>query len=463
MADADIAVNSPLWWIKRLDTKLASRRPRYDKLERYFSGDHPLPEGDQRCREMFKAFQRKARTNYMRLVAMSPAERMQLVGFRTGGSDTTEQNDTEAWDIWQANHLDADSSMTHQAALVFSDAYVIVGPGEGDGKERMPLITTEDPRQVIVEASPTNRREARAGMKTWVDDVDELRHAVLYLPNEVHYFQTKKGDHGKATPVWELEQDPATNTLGKVPIVRFVASPNLRGDGIGEFEDVLDIQDRINDTILNRLVIAKLQAYRQRWVTGIESEDEDGNEIDLPFIPGVDLLWAVDGENITFGEFAQVDLTPLLKAIEADVQAIVTLTGLPPHYVAGDIVNASADALAAAESRLVAKVRNHELQFGESWEQVMRLAFTYREQPDHIGPGAEVVWADPERKSVAQLSDAAVKQQTAGVPWRQRMELLGYTPGQISRMAADRADDAILAASLGPAPATGDTGGAAGA
>ena len=65
----------------------------------------------------------------------------------------------------------------------------------------------------------------------------------------------------------------------------------------------------------------------------------------------------------------------------------------------------------------------------------------------------EVVWADPESRSLADLSDAAVKQQAAGVPWRQRMELLGYTPAQIDGMEADRAQDAILASLAAPGPA----------
>jgi hypothetical protein len=38
-----------------------------------------------------------------------------------------------------------------------------------------------------------------------------------------------------------------------------------------------------------------------------------------------------------------------------------------------------------------------------------------------------------------------VKKSTAGVPWRQRMEDMGYTPAEISRMEIDRAADAMNA------------------
>lgn len=442
---------SPGWWLARLDKKLQDRRRRYDRLERYYSGDHPLPEGDERCRELFRRFQRKARTNYMELVVESTHERLRVEGFRTGG-DSSAENDRTAWRIWQANNLDADSDMVHETALWASDAYVLVGPPPDDGA--VPLITAEDPRQVIAEHHPVNRRVLRAALKTWVDDVDEKRRAVLYLPGTIHYFVGPKPAAHTERPrtTWEEEDEPVANPLGQVPVVRFVTRPRLGGDGRGEFEGVIDIQDRINDTILNRLIITKMQAYRQRWVKGVQTHDEDGNELELPFIPGVDLLWAVEDTDVEFGEFAQVDLKPVLEAIRDDVKMLVTLTGLPPHYVQGDLINASADALAAAESRLVAKVASRQISYGESWEQVMRLAFAYLSEKDALGPDAQVIWADPERKSDAQLADAAVKKQQAGVPWRQLMTDLHYSPQEIERMQSDRAQDALLAASTAAAP-----------
>lgn len=468
------------WWLARLDERLWMRRRRYDRLYRYYMGNADLPEGDERCREMFRRFQKKARTNMCRLVANAVNERLEVVGFRAGAA-TTPGNDMNAWQIWQANHLDADQSLVHLNALIMSDAYVIVGPpdDDGDGDETgFPLITGEDARQVIAEMDPINRRKVRAALKTWYDDVDQRRHAVLYLPDSINYFsvQTDNYDsirHDMQSPYspprvsydsWETESEPVDNPISPVvPVVRFVVEPMLGGDGLGEFEDVIDIQDRINDTILNRLVIQKVQAYRQRWVTGVETEDENGNDLDLPFVPGVDLLWAVDDDTVKFGEFGVTDLKPILDAIKDDVTHLTMLTGLPPHYVAGDIVNASADALAAAEARLVVKAARRASQFGEAWEQVLRLAYLYMDQADAFGVDAEVQWKDPERKTPAQVADAVVKKQMAGVPWRQRMEDLGYSPTQIERMKAERAADALLAHALAAANAAGGAPNASGA
>jgi hypothetical protein len=463
MAD-DLVQGSPEWWLERLVKRLDGRRERYDRLDRYESGEHTLPEGDDRARDLFQRFQRKARTNYCGLVISSVSERLHVAGFRTGGESTNDV-DREAWRIWQANHLDADSELVHDDALTLSDAYVIVGPNEAD--PATPVITVESPFSVVGEPDPMNRRVMAAALKTWTDEGSKADRAVLYLPDRIYYFErpTRSRFWARVSASWSPadEVDSVENPLGVVPVVRFVNRPRTKsgGEGRGEFEDAIDIQDRINNVVLDRLIIAKMQAYRQRYMTGVPTEDEDGNPVDLPFVPGVDLLWHLeDPEGVAkFGEFQQVDLTPILKAAAEDVKAFTTVTGLPPHYVAGDLVNASADALAAAEARHVARCDKRKRAFSESWEQVMALAFRWR--GDALPADTEVIWTDSERKTDAQLADAAVKKQQAGVPWSQRMEDLGYSPQTIDRMESQRAQDALMASLAAPpqptAPAPGVT------
>lgn len=445
---------SPLWWVERLSRTLTRKAPKVRQLANYACGDHPLPEGDERARELFKAFQRKARTNYCGLVVSSVNERLHVEGIRAGASGDS-HTDAASWNVWQRNNLDADSELVHDCALTLRESFVVVG---FDGTSA--VTSVESPFDVVAEAHPLDRRTLRAALKVWADDVTDNRHAVLFLPDSIHYATAPKLGSVFGHVEWtetadDFESAPAgyPNPLGRVPVVRFVNRPTITNDGRAEFEDAIDVQDRINNVVLDRLVIAKLQTYRQRWVKGMPSEDEDGSPLDLPFVPGVDMLWSVDADpsEVEFGEFSQVDLRPLLESARDDVTAFVTLTGLPPHYVAGDLVNASADALAAAEARLVAKVRSRMRAFGEAWEQVLDLAAAWegRELPDD----AELIWADPERKTDAQLADAAVKKQAAGVPWRQRMEDLHYSPQQIDRMEVERATDSLLTPTLFAAPA----------
>lgn len=442
---------TPEWWLLRLGKRLSEDHNRFDRLQAYWRGQPPMPFGNQRMREAYRRLQRMSRTNFGVLIAEAVLERMKLVGFRAG-PDSTEDADMEAWGWWQANGLDADSGLVHRAAVVLSRAYVIVG--DDPETEGQPLVTVEDPRQVIHESHPTNRRKVIAALKTWWDDVAGAQLAVLYLPDEVHYFRTRAGLNRNvdteqlwATASWEPDVSDefpdgiAENTLGEVPVVPFINRPDMSGEGMGEFEDVIDILDRINTEILDRMVISSMQAYRQRWAKGIKMTDEDGNDTSN-FDPGADLLWAVEDESAQFGQFDPTDLTPIIKAIESDVQYLSAITRTPPHYILAGIVNASGDALSVAETGLVSKLLERETEFGESWERVYRLAA--KTQGRDVGPECEVLWRDPQFRSLTEMASASVQLKAADVPWRTRMRKLDMTPAEIDRMEVERHQDAMV-------------------
>ena len=447
-----IEKGSPRWWLDRLSVKLADKQPRLKKLRDYAVGDHPLPEAaDPKWKERADAFARRSRTNYCGLAAAAVRERLHPVGIRSG-EDGDEETDSFLWGIWQASHLDADSERVHDASLTMSESYVICGQ-RADGT---PIATAEDPRLVITEASPLNWREPLAGLKQWLDPVANDWRAIVYLPDTISYFKRDETQWQPCSSDFETIVDEGENVeenrLGEVPIERFVNRMSHSGqNGLAEFEDAIDVQERINHLSLNLLQIAESQAFRQRYVKGLPTKDDDDNDIPPPFEAIVHSLWAVEDTDVVFGEFAQVDLSPLLNALKAAIEAFVTLTGLPPHYVAGDLVNASADAFAAAETRLTAKVRSKQRGFGESWERVLRLcaAWAGREVPEDI----ELIWEDPERKTSAQLSDAALKAGQFGVPWRTRMADYGKTPQEIKRMRKEREEDAAYDAKRSAAAA----------
>jgi hypothetical protein len=459
----------PDWWLLRLGKKLDKDRERFDRLDSYWRGDAPLPFGNQKMREAYRRFQEQAKTNFMKLVAESVIERLKVTGFRTGtaGNETL---DKDAWGWWQSNHLDSDSGLVHRAAIIMSRAYVIVG--EDPDRPGRPKVTGEDPRQVIHEAAPDDRRNIVAAIKTWFDDTQNRQIAVVYMPDTVYYYRSVKQTQQPqpnmfaGSSKWEVddtdfEDGSAHNPLGIVPVVPFLNCPDLNGNTLGEFESETPIQDRINTEVLDRLVISAMQAYRQRWATGVDLSDENGNPSG-GFDPGADLLWNVSDERAKFGEFSPADIAGVLKAVDTDVQHLAAITRTPPHYLLGAMINASGDALAAAETGLTSKVIERATEFGESWELVYQLAGKVmgKEIPDDC----EVVWQNPQFRTLTELAAANVQLQTAGVPWRTRMELLDFTPAQIDRMQAERASDALLAAVTAPpapGPVQGPPGGAA--
>jgi hypothetical protein len=98
----------------------------------------------------------------------------------------------------------------------------------------------------------------------------------------------------------------------------------------------------------------------------------------------------------------------------------------------------------------VKKVQLHQLVFGEDWEEVFRLGLLAIDDPRSSDVALEVDWANPESRSMAELVDAATKKQAVGVPWRQNMKDLGYSPQEIDDMDTERAGDALLAAPTQP-------------
>lgn len=437
---------TPDWWLVTLGKQLEADRPRLDRLASYAAGDPPLPHGNKRMRDAYRAYQRMARTNFAGLVVESLLERLTPTGFRTGAAGDA-QTDSAAWATWQRNSLDADIPLVFRAALSMSRSYMMVGRDDRGAA----LITPEDPRQVIHAADPVNRRRVRAGLKWWTDNVTGLDHALVMLPTGVVYYRARSGEFADswAERRWERDIDEADESVwaggptpGVVPLVPFIPRPSLDGrlaSCLGEFEDATDILDRINRQTLDRLVISAMQAYRQRWATGVLIDDKD-------FDPGADLLWNVENPEVKFGEFQVADLRQILDANMADVRQLAAVTRVPAHYLVGELNNVNGETLRATEAGHVSKARDRMRQFGESCEQVNRLAgmIEGREVPDD----AEVIWADPQMHTVAELYDAAVKAVSAGEPWRTRMELLGHTPQEIDRMQSERAAEQAEAADM---------------
>ena len=452
---------SPGWWLRRLLTKLADRQDRYDDLDAYYTGEAAAPASTTKAvRQAYQRLMRLARTNFAELVVEAVRERMVPVGFRTG-AEPDDLGDSTAWRYWQANALDADSLLVHRASLTMGDAYVIVGGV--DPELEAPLITPEDPREVIVEHDPVRRRRPVAALKVFVDDVAGAQRAYLYLPGFVlragRPWSIATGLEWSASWEWDGPAEPLPAPV--VPVVSFPNRATLaeRGDGQGrswgEFEPHLSIIDRINYTLLNRLEIATLQAFRQRGIKGVPSHDAQGNEVDYGDIFSADpgAMWLLP-ETAEMWESNQVDLGPIRQAIRDDVQDLAAVTRTPLFYLTPDANNGSAEGASLAREGLIFKTHDRLVQTGEAWEQVMALAFLFADDDVRARRGdMEILWAPPERFSLAERYDAASKAQAAGVPWRAVMtDVLQFSPQQVDRMEADRATDAFLAGPLPAAP-----------
>lgn len=454
---------TPEQWRDRLLEALTKQRTRVRDLRKYYEGEHPLPSPPKALqfdvyREACAAYESLARmgaTNFTSLIADAPANRLAVTGFRFGEAT----GDTDAWGIWQRNHLDADSPLVHSTGLAVGNAYAMVWADENGQAE----ITVEDPEQTIVAYAPGSRRRRVAALRSWMDD-DDVEVAIVYLPDGIYKFQrdadVTAGAIDGGWQRWQSSADrswPVPNPLGKVPVIEFRANPQLKaapfGGGRSEFQTVLPIQDRINKTVFDRLVTSEFQAFRQRWVIGWEPPvDADGNADSTGMyrasVSRLQMFWNEDAESnrdIRVGEFGQVDLGPFLKAVEADVQQMAAITETPAYYLLGQMVNISSDALIAAETGLITKTERHRDQFSESWEEVMRLALEVEGDPRADDTSSMVIWSDIEQRTWGQTVDAVLKMKQLGVPTEALWSMLpNVTPQDIARWKTIRATDVLL-------------------
>ena len=413
--------------------KLLDQQWRSTELQGYFDGDIPvLALMNTEERRAFRAFLRESGANWCELIVNAVAERLQVTGFRFTGDD-----DGTAWRIWQASHMDADAELVQTDALVTGQAFMLVQPD--DDNPTGVAITPESPMEACVLYEPGDRRTRRAGYKRYeLDEGGALE--ILILPDVIATWEPDSGG------VPQIEANPA----GEVGLVEIVPQPRTYGDPRSELTPALVIQDRINTLIFNRLVSADYGAFRQIWATGIrlarqvakeakngDAKAEDGKpapaRVAKPFELGVNRLLANEDPAGRFGSFPESELRGYLSSVEQDVNMLAAITQTPPHYLLGQMVNLSADAIKASEAGLVAKVRRRALHIGEGHEETMRTGLRMIGHPAAADVSAEVVWRDFETRSEGQLVDALVKMRTLGVPLEVLWERWGASPQEIAR------------------------------
>ena len=438
-------ITEALRLVEILEQELAGRQTTLQRLADYHDGKHRLAFTSQKFREAFGGMFSAFADNWCQLVVDAVEERLNVEGFRYG---TDPNADGDAWKIWQANGLDAESQLAHSEALIKGDSFAIVwGDDEGN-----PKISIESPRDVVVAFKPGNRKHRVAALKRWTDG-DET-HATLFTSDFVWKFEKANKADGKWLPdIDPNEAWPLPNPLGVVPVVPLTNRASLTSAyGVSEFLTVIPQQDAVNKLVADMLIASEFIAYPQRYVTGLEVQvDEVTGRAIAPFNVALDKLLVAEDPAAKFGSLSAGDLNNYVQGIELLVQHIASQTRTPPHYfyLSGNFP--SGDAIKSAETGLVAKTRRKMRFFGEGWEEVMRLSFKVLGDPRGDIIDAETIWADPEYRSESELADALIKRSAIGVPRQQLWEDAGYTQTQISRFKAFEAED-TLSNLLAPAP-----------
>ncbi|GAA3537221.1 hypothetical protein GCM10022419_016340 [Nonomuraea rosea] len=430
---------SPLEWIGWLEGKLSKQRAEVRKYSAYYDSENKtLSYAQQKFSEVFGDLFVGWRDNFCPLIVDSISERLRVQGFRMGPE---EEADKDATEIWQYNGLDAESNSAHIDTLMGGLSALVVWGDEDD----MPLISPESAEEVVVQYEPGSRRKRAAALKQYTDDWG-TEHATLWLPAGVYTSELISTDGHRR--VWA---DPkyTKNPLGKVPVVPLLNRTRLSLLPFSELANILPVQDAINKVAADALVASEFAAFPQRILAGIEQPPDDASDAELEqarqqmIRAYIDRILTLDSADAKWGQFEAADLKNYVVLIDMLVQHMASQSRVPFHYFLLNGGQApSGESITAAEAGLVAKARERMLHFGESWEEALRLAFEVKGDMSRAKAySAEVIWADPEYRSKAQLADALLKMKELDVPSKQLQEEYGYTPTQIARFDTMREEE----------------------
>lgn len=436
-----------------------------DRIYDYTKGLRGRPDVPEGASDEVKELARLSVKNVVALVRDSFAQNLSVVGYR----DAVARENAPAWDIWQQNRMDARQAEVHRPALTYGAAYVTVTPGD-DG----PVLHTRSPRQILaVYADPALDAWPQFALETWVTtrDAKPHRRGVFYDDTYMYHLDlgalsvgdTAAEQSRVSRPISVLEVDDIVEhgaTFGGrpvCPVVRFINGRDADDMIVGEVAPLILLQQAINSVNFDRLIVSRFGAFPQRVITGWSGSASEVLKASAMRV------WTFDDPDVQSKAFPPASVEPYNLILEEMLHHVAMVAQISPSQVTGKMVNVSAEALAAAEANQQRKLAAKRESFGESWEQVLRLAAEMRDgQPADadINAGAEVVWRDTEARSFAAVVDGVTKLAGAGVPIEHLLTLVpGMTQQQIQGIKASIRGggvqslvDRLLAAPPAPLP-----------
>lgn len=448
---------TPEDWLPILTRRLDYDTPRMRLLCRYTEGDAPLPEMSRNMRASWQKFQRESRTNWAELIVESVADRIVPNGIEVAGANDSEEAKA-AQQIWRNNRLDIVFKDAVRHMLTYRVGYLTGWVGD-DGKA---VVTADSPETTYAATDPLQPWRVRAAIKWWRDlDIQQDR-AIVWVKGGYQIFwrscyQTvapRMKVYTLASGGWNPVDDFVET--GRTPPVVLLQNPG----GAGEFEKHLDLINRINRGVLNRLVVAAMQAFRQRALraaagtAGLPEKDDLGNDIDWAkvFEPAPGALWDLP-PGIDIWESQQTDIRPLLDGSMTDIRQLAAVTKTPVSVLVPDSANQSAEGATFAKEGLIFKCGDRIAVCATAAAAMLLKALEIEQvEIDQAAP-LRVLFKPPDMVSLTEKYTAAFQAKQAGESWASiARNILGYSPEQIAQDQLDRAQEQLAAAAFAPAP-----------
>ncbi|MBA9002019.1 phage portal protein [Thermomonospora cellulosilytica] len=364
-----------------------------------------------------------SRVNMLKFVVNSRVQAMYVDGYRTPRA----AQDAPAWEIWRRNRMNMRQLGVHRAALGYGVSYVTVTPGD-----RAPVLRGASPRDMTVAYEDDDE---------WPVYALERRRAGRWrLIDEQAVYPLKWTGSGFESAGEPMPHGATMDGQPVCPVIRYRDTDDLDDPVMGIVEPLIDLQDQINITSFGLQVAQHYGAFRQRYILGWVAETEEQR-----LKASASKMLTFEDPDLKVGEFEQTNLSGYIESREASLRHLATVSQTPVHELTAQLVNLSAEALAAAQDSRRRATEENQTCLGESHEQTLALATVM--SGGTVDPTATVRWRDTEARSLGMVVDALGKlSQMLGVPPQELWERVpGVSDDDIERWRAAAAEGDALA------------------
>ena len=432
---------------------------RYAKTERYYRGDHDLAFATEKFQNAFGTLFREFAMNLCPAICDAVRDKLKITGFgvQSASFSSSERDKSRTLNedidrIWHQNRMPQRAGEIHKEALKNGDAYAIVWfdpRGEvtiyPHKAQNVTVVYDEDtPGRILWAAKYWRAADKRTRLNIFYPDRIERyiskKESENYLPEAgefVPFVGSSRFSGPSPEPPKGGTHNAIPNPYGIVPVFHFGNNADIGCLGQSELRQAMPVQDGLNKSVLDMLVAMEFSAFRQRWAAGIEIEYDDDGKPKPPFVAGADRLWIASDPNTTLGDFNTSNLDQFLKVKDSFRIDMASVTGTPLHYFLQNSRGfASGESLKQNETRFLAKVRDRQVSFGQTWSDLMSFAL----QLAGHGAAMELItdWEDPaptDEKDV--LGNILLKKQI-GVSTEQALKEAGYGDLDVRKMRSEK-------------------------
>jgi hypothetical protein len=417
MADNPVEIAKDLWQLH------LQERERWQKISDYVKQKRGKPQLPDGASDEVKRIAQIAPKNVLTLVRDSFSQNLSVVGYKS--SSTGE--DLPAWDMWTRNRMDARQSTIYASGLTYGHAYAAAVPTKSGAAFRI-----RSPKQMLAAYEDPQLDEwPEYALEVWVETEGrkKIRKGYVYTDTMVYpvILGVVVGDEQLSTmnPMIDEKERPFEHKASNCPVVRYINRRDEDDQVLGEVEDLLPMQEQINEANFDRLIVARFGAFPQKVISGWSGSKDE------VLAASARRVWAFDDPEVKAQSFPSADLRQYNDLLNEMFEHVAMMAQISPAQVTGQIVNVSAEALAASEANEQRKLMAMRESYGQGHKQLLRLGAEIEGNAANASDAdAEIVWRDTEARSFGAVVDGVTKLAAQGVPIEQTLHLV---PGMTQR------------------------------